>query len=821
MRVADRSPVRTTLPIDDHLPNLLAALDAENKAVLVAPPGAGKTTRVPPALLAANWSGTGRILVLEPRRLAARAAARRMAAERGEEVGATIGYRVRFDSRVSKATRIEVVTGGVFIRQIQSDPELTGVAAVIFDEFHERSLDADLGLALALDCQAGLRDDLRIVVMSATLDAKRIADHLDRAPVIESQGRQYPVETHYLPRRPDARVEQALTDVCRTALSEYTGSILAFLPGQAEIHRTAKLLADRLPPDTDICPLYGALDMADQDRAVKPPPPGRRKIVLATPIAEASITIAGVDVVVDCGLARRPAYEPASGLTRLETVRASKAAVDQRRGRAGRTGPGHCYRLWSEGQTRALAAHDRPEIQEADLAGLVLDLAVWGVREPDQLTWLDPPPQAAVNEARALLNTLGALDDDGGATDIGRRMRTRPVHPRLSHMITACEPQDQSLAATIAALLSEPGLGGRSRDLRDRLRAFRSDNSRRAKNLKRQAGSWLDADAPAFKDTAIERTGVVLALAYPDRLAQARGLPGSYRLANGRGAILEGDDPLFGTPYLAIAHLQGDKAGGRIFLASPISKPEIERLFADQIETRPKISFDPEKQSVQARVERRFGRLVLESQVDANPDPQAVKAVLIKALADRGVDRLPWTKASLALRGRCKFLHKQSADQWPDLSDAALTANLAEWLGPFLDGISSIPTIRPALLSDAMDVLLPYHLRQELDRSAPSHFEAPTGSKVLIDYTADAGPTISIRVQEVYGIAIHPQIGGVPLVFELLSPAQRPIQVTTDLPGFWRGSWADVRADMKGRYPKHPWPDDPSAASPTRRAKPR
>ncbi len=806
------------LPVDAVLPDLLAALTHTKCAIVIAPPGAGKTTRVPPALQRADWCGDRRVIVLEPRRLAARAAARRMAVERGEKTGDSVGYRVRFDTKIGPATRIEAVTPGIFTRMIQNDPELTGVAAVIFDEFHERNLESDLALALSLDTQGGLRDDLRIVIMSATLDADRLSAMLDGAPVIECRGKWHPVTMDYRPRAPNHRVEAAVADACRSALVDHDGGILAFLPGQAEIRRTAEGLADRLPPKVDIRPLYGALDIRDQDQAVRPAEPGRRKVVLATSIAEASITIEDVRVVIDSGLARRPRFEPATGLTRLETVRASKAAIDQRRGRAGRVAPGHCIRLWHEGQTRSLDAYDRPEILEADLAGLVLDLAIWGVRDPAMVRWLDPPPARAVDQARRLLRDLGAIAEDGTVTKAGRAMAQRPLHPRLAHMVTAADAADQGLAAQIAGLLSEPGLGGRSVDLRDRLRRFQSDTGRRARQMRKQMQTWLDIDKrDDHAPTDLEAAGRVLALAYPDRIAQARGLPGSFRLANGRGAALDPENPLAGARFLTVAEVQGTAASGRITLAAPIDRGEIENLFADRIKTISSVTFDTETGAVRARRRRLLEKLVLEDVADPAPNQEQVGAALLDGIRTIGIDALPWTAAARYLRAR--IAHLRAGDEaWPDLTEEMLTRTLKDWLGPFLTGKTRLADITAKELDAAIEGLLPWSMRRDLDRLAPSHFETPAGSRLPIDYGADPGPRVAVRVQEVYGLTDHPVIAGRPLVFELLSPARRPIQVTTDLPGFWRGSWADVRADMKARYPKHDWPAEPQKAVANRNA---
>lgn len=815
----------TSLPIDAVLGDLSGTLRARNAAVLVAPPGAGKTTRVPLALLDEPWVAGRKIVVLEPRRLAARAAAERMAKMLGERAGDTVGYRVRFGSKISKVTRVEVVTEGIFTRQILDDPSLDGVAAVLFDEFHERSLDADLGLALARDVQGALREDLRILVMSATLDGARVSAILGDAPVVESEGRAFPVETRYLGRRPDARIEQQMADAVAQALRAEQGSVLAFLPGAAEIRRTQTLLAERVSdPALDIAPLFGALESGDQDRAIAPSPPGRRKAVLATSIAETSLTIEGVRVVVDSGLARVPRYEPDVGLTRLETVRASRAAVDQRRGRAGRTSPGVCYRLWDEPQTASLDAFTRPEILSADLSSLVLDLAQWGVADPSTLAFLDPPPAPALNEARALLRELGAIDADGRITAEGRSLRALPLPPRLARLIVDANRKGSGLrAAEIAAILTERGLGGDTADLDARLDGLRRDRSPRAIAARDMARRWADQvakDEPPPRDAGLLSTGVLLALAYPDRIARSRG-NGAFTLANGRGASLDVASALSREPFLAVAEVTGAAASGRILLAAPLSLADIENHFGEQIESSDEVAFDVASRSLRARRRRRLGNLTLAEQpLQVKPSMESA-AILAQGLVAAELDRLPWSKALTQWRDRVMFLRRAEGDEWPDLSDDGLKARLDDWLVPALVDRTTEPTASE--LSEAVMQLLPYALRARLDREAPTHFEAPTGSPIAIDYEAPEGPKIAVRVQEMFGLAQHPSIarGKVPLVVELLSPAHRPVQVTKDLPGFWRGSYAAVRADLRGRYPRHPWPDDPANAAPTRRAKPR
>ena len=822
----------TPLPIDVVLNDLSRALIARSTAVLVAPPGAGKTTRVPLALLDAPWVKGGRIIMLEPRRIAARASAERMAKTLGERVGETVGYRVRFGSKISRATRIEVVTEGIFARQILDDPELSDVAAVIFDEFHERSLDADLGLALARDAQTGLREDLRLLVMSATLDGARIASLLGDAPVIESQGRAFAVETRYLGRKADAPLERQMAEAIAAALRTDQGSVLAFLPGAAEIRRTHNFLSERIhDASIEIVPLFGALDASQQDRAIAPAPKGQRKVVLATSIAETSLTIEGVRIVVDSGLSRVPRYEPDIALTRLETVRASKAAVDQRRGRAGRTEPGICYRLWDEPQTASFAAYTQPEILSADLSSLVLDLAEWGVSDPASLAFLDPPPGPAWKEARYLLTELGALDSDGRITGEGIRLRALALPPRLARMIVDSERMGGAeVAAEIAAILTERGLGGDHVDLEVRLDQFRRDRSPRAASARSLAERWAaqvkaaskGKTAPAQGEAA-PSVGVMVALAFPDRIARNRG-GGSFVLANGRGASIEASAGLSRAAFVAVAELTGTAASGRILLAAPISLADIEQHFADLIETREEISFDRSAMALRARRRRALQAVTLsEAPVALTPSTETAR-VLADGLLGEALERLPWSRQLQQWRGRVMFLRAAESDNsWPDLRDAALIDQREAWLVPALHDKTALKDISAGDLSEALMALLPWELRSRLEREAPTHFEAPTGTLLPIDYEAEQGPTVSVRLQELFGLTEHPSVarGAIPLVLELLSPAQRPVQVTRDLPGFWRGSYAAVRNELRGRYPRHPWPDNPAQALPTRRAKPR
>ena len=815
----------TPLPIDTALPGLASAMAAHNVAVLVAPPGAGKTTRVPLVLADEAWASEKKILVLEPRRLAARAAAVRMASTLKEEVGGTIGLRVRFGSRVSAQTRIEVITEGIFTRLVLDDPSLNGVAAVLFDEFHERSLDADLGLALARDVQQSLRPDLRLLVMSATLDGARVAALLGNPPVIESEGRAFPVDTRYLGRDSRASIERQVVDAIERGLRAETGSLLVFLPGAREIRRAETILKERVSdPAVDIVALFGALDLREQDRAISPSPPGRRKVVLATSIAETSLTIEGVRVVIDSGLSRLPRYEPDVGLTRLETVRVSRAAADQRRGRAGRTEPGVCYRLWDEPQTGSLEPYTRPEILSADLSSFVLDLAEWGTSDPATLAFLDPPPRAALGEARLLLTELGAIDAGGRITEEGRKLRALPLPPRLARMVVdAAVDGAGEIAASVAAVVTERNLGGDDVDLRHRLDNFRRDRGARADDARAMVKRWAEIAGGRNRQDP-PSVGSLLALAYPDRIAKNRGgSNGLFLLANGRAGMVDPALSLSREPYLAVAELTGAASATRIVLAAPIALAEIESRFGAQIEDHQSITFDAASASLRSRRVREIGALVLSDQaMPVTPDAGSAKS-LAEGIAGLGIGKLPWSKAQLQFRDRVNFLRRVQGDEWPDLSDEALERTAGEWLAPFLSGKTARSDISAEDLAAALDGLVPWNLRKRLDAEAPTHFSAPSGSHVPIDYEAEEGPKLAIRVQELFGLAVHPAVarGRVPLLIELLSPAHRPVQMTRDLPGFWRGSYKDVKAEMRGRYPKHPWPDDPLAAPATRRAKPR
>ena len=807
------------LPIQEAIPALRATLVQGPRAVLVAPPGAGKTTLVPLALKDEAWLQGQKIIVLEPRRLAARAAARRMASLLGEQTGETVGYRVRLESRIGPKTRIEVVTEGVFTRMILDDPGLEGVGAVLFDEFHERSLDADLGLALAVDAQEALRPDLRLVVMSATLDGAVVSARLG-APVIESRGKTYPVKTTYL-GRPD-RIEDGVVRAVQRALAEEIGSILVFLPGQGEIRRVEAMLAERIrDPAVVVAPLYGALDFKAQDLAISPAREGLRKVVLATAIAQSSLTIEGVRVVIDSGLSRVPRFDPGSGLTRLRTERVSRASADQRQGRAGRTAPGVCYRLWDEAETRGLVAFDRPEILEADLSGLVLDLARWGARSPDGLLFLDPPPAGAWQQAVSELKRMGALDEGGRLTDHGQRISEMPMPARLAHMvIRAAGRGEAGTAARVAVLLTERGLGGTDTDLMHRLDRLDRDGSGRAREGRLLADRWARLAGTGDRDDAPD-VGLLLAEAFPERIARARGKPGEFLLASGRGAYVEPSDALARARWLAVGELGGGADRDRILLAAALEEDDLIAAFADRFATEVRLDLNAPGGATAVELTRLGALTVIERRID-RPDPAMIVEALISEVKRLGLVALSFGETTEGLRARVAFLRATDPD-WPDLSEAALLDRADDWLRPLLAGKRRLTELKDAEIVAAIRSLLPWDQVRQLDLEAPDRFEAPTGSRLRIDYGAEAGPTVSVRVQELFGVSEHPVVGRArtPLLFELLSPAHRPIQTTRDLPGFWRGSWKDVRTEMKGRYPKHVWPEDPAKASPTTRAKPR
>ncbi|MGE5926251.1 MAG: ATP-dependent helicase HrpB [Gemmatimonadota bacterium] len=821
------------LPVADVLPDLLRALEQRSAAVLHAPPGAGKTTLVPPALLDAPWLCGRKIVMLEPRRLAARAAARYMARQRHEEVGGTVGYRVRLDTRVGPATRIEVVTEGVLTRMLQEDPALEAAGIVIFDEFHERSIHADLGLALTLQTRNVLRPDLRLLVMSATLDGARVASLLGDAPVIRSEGRTFPVRVHYLGRSEARYIEAGVAGVIRLAARETEGDMLVFLPGAGEIRRVADLLAADLPPGFRVAPLHGTLPPAEQDRAIEPARPGERKVVLSTSIAQTSLTIEGVRVVIDAGLSRVPRFSPRSGMTRLETVRVSRASADQRAGRAGRVAAGDCYRLWSEGEHASLLPHDTPEILEADLAPLALSLAAAGVDDPRDLDWLDPPPPAGFAAAGALLRSLDALGDDGRITPRGEEMATLPTHPRLAHMLLEGSRAGLgALAAEIAALLAERDLlrwagGPPSADLRLRLDALRE--GRGGPGIEPGVASRVRAEAAELRRAmrlpreggAAEEAGAVLALAYPDRIARRRaGRDPRYLLVNGSGVYLDRDDALAREEFLVIADTDGAKPEARVGMAAPISREDLEREFASRIRQEDVVTWDRAAGAVVARRRRRLGALVLDDAELRDADAALIRSALLDGLRAEGVASLPWSDAAVRLRQRLAFA-RTIDPAWPDLSDAALEHDLETWLGPWLDGVRRRGDLDRIDLGAAVLSQVPWELRTRLDALAPTHIVVPTGSRIPVDYADPGAPVLAVRLQELFGLAETPAIAGgrVPLTLHLLSPAGRPVQVTRDLAGFWKSSYFDVRKDLRGRYPKHAWPEDPLHAEATRRAR--
>ncbi len=835
----------TGLPIDGVLPDIRRALAEAGTLVLQAPPGAGKTTGVPPALLGEDWLRGGRIVMLEPRRLAARAAAARMAALLGEPVGRTVGYRIRLESKVSAATRIEVVTEGVLTRMLQDDPELPGVAAVIFDEFHERSLNADFGLALCLDVRAALRPDLRLAVMSATLDGEPVAELMGGAPMVTSTGRAFPVQTRFLARPESRRLPEAVADAVVAVLAEIPdGDVLVFLPGQGEIRRVEALLAAR-PGGGGLvlAPLYGDLPQAEQDRALLPAADGRRKVVLATSIAETSLTIEGVRVVVDSGAMRLARFDPGTGMTRLVTLPVSRAAADQRRGRAGRLGPGACRRLWSEAEDRALLPFTPPEILEADLAPLALDLAQWGVRDAGALPWLDPPPVAALAGARQLLAELGALAGDGGITAHGRAMARLAMHPRLAHMVLkARDLALAGLACDLAALLGERDIlraerGSRDSDMRLRVEALRTGRGfdpRHGLTLDRNALARVRQAArdwrrrlglgPGEQDGGAADCGVVLAFAYPDRIGRRRsGGEGRYALSRGGGAVFAEAQPLAASDWLVAAELDGDRREARIFLAAPLAKAEIEQHFAADIRAMDVVEWDPREEAVQARSQSRLWKLVLDDRPLKRPDPEAVAAAMAAGIRAMGLACLPWTDELERLRRRVAFLGRVEPEAgWPDLSDAALLAGLEDWLVPGLAGITRRAHLARLDLDAALRGRLDWEQRRRLDEHAPTHLAVPSGSRVALDYGGEV-PVLAVRLQEMFGCADTPRVaaGRVPVLLHLLSPARRPVQVTQDLASFWANAYKAVKADLKGQYPKHWWPDDPMQAEPTARAKPR
>lgn len=833
------------LPINAVLPELCDALAGSSSVVLSAPPGSGKTTIVPLELLRQGWLKGQSILLLEPRRLAARAAAMRMAELLGEPVGETVGYRVRFDSKVSARTRIEVVTEGILTRRLQQDPELNGVGLVIFDEFHERSLQADLGLALCLDSQQGLREELKLLVMSATLDTEAVSSLLGGAPVIVGEGESYPVVHHYLDAPPRTEIWDATVRGVRKALAEQRGDLLVFLPGSREIRRVEEILRPELQQaGIDLCPLYGDLSREAQEWAIRPHPEGRQRVVLATSIAETSLTIEGITTVVDAGWSRLPSFDPNSGLTRLETQRVSRAAADQRSGRAGRLGPGSCYRLWSLSEQERLRPHTPPEILDADLAPLTLELAHWGVTEPHILHWIDPPPPGAIAQAKELLQALDALDERGRITPAGGRMVSQAVHPRLAHMLAIGAEQGQGLlAADLAALLSERDLLSRasgqyrSVDIEDRLRLLQLWREQGRGAARRAGGdpaacSRVDRVSRQLRpgkekqaqDVALS-VGTLLGCAYPDRIARQRGADGwLYLLSSGRAARLPEGDPLASSEYLVAAQLDAGQREGRIFLAASLSLQELREYQAKHIDQRPVVRWDGRSQAVLAQEEERLGALLLSSRPLMDAGPELLTAAMLEGIRQMGLDCLPWSDAVREWQARVLSLrHWQPEGDWPDLSDEALLATLGGWLPPWLDGITRREHLQRLDLAAILRARLDWQQQQAMEELAPTHIQVPSGSRKRLRYRLGEPPVLAVRLQEMFGLADTPAVchGRVPVMLHLLSPAQRPIQVTQDLRGFWDRTYAEVKKELKGRYPKHHWPDDPWAAQPTARAKPR
>jgi ATP-dependent RNA helicase HrpB len=851
--------VRSGLPIDAALPALREALTAHRSAVLEAPPGAGKSTVVPLALLEAPWAQHRRLLMLEPRRLAARAIATRMAHTLGEIPGATIGYRMRLETRVSHATRVEVVTEGVLTRLLQEDPGLEGVAAVIFDEFHERSLQADLGLALCLDVRTALAPALRILVMSATLDGAAVAGVLGDAPRVSAAGRIFAIETRYAgrgpPLLPAARGERSVhsserlvAQLTLRALREEQGDVLVFLPGAPEIRRVQSMLEAESAAGITVLPLFGDLPGEAQDAALAPAAQGKRKVVLATNIAETSLTIPGVRVVVDSGLMRRASFDPASGMSQLATRRISRASAEQRQGRAGRTGPGICYRAWSEGAHASLAASTPAEIVDADLAPLALELARWGIREARQLAWLDEPPPATLASARCLLQRLGALDETGSITSHGQAMARLGVHPRLAHMLLEARRLSAvPLAAQLAALLSERDLlrgqhAARDADIRTRLEMLSGEarDSRaadpsigRARRSARELERWVvdpAVDAAVGGDAALrgrsadDEVGLLLAFAYPDRIGRRRpGGEGRYALSNGRGAAFAGPQALARQEFIVAAELDDQEREARILLAAPLGRQQLLEYFADRIRCAERIEWSTRDQAVLARRTLELDGLVLEEKPLSAPAVEAARAQMLRGVRELGIGALPWDRETRDLQARSEFVRRELGDTpqagaWPESSDAALLRSLDEWLGPWLDGITRREQLAGLALADALRARLSYEQQRLLAEWAPTHLTLPGGARVRVDYLDESAPLVSVRLQEVFGMAATPLLGRqrVPVTLRLLSPAQRPVQVTRDLQSFWRGAYAQVRKDLRGRYPKHPWPENPLEAQPAR-----
>jgi len=817
-------------PIDPLLPAIRDSLAAHPRLVLEAPPGAGKTTRVPPALLDAPWLGGQRILMLEPRRVAARAAAGFMASERGEAVGETVGYRIRFENRTSPRTRIEVVTEGILARMIQDDPMLEGVGAILFDEFHERHLSADLALALGLDVQASLREDLRIVVMSATLEGERLTRFLD-APRLSADGRSYPVAVSHYPARREEGIEPQVARCVQQALSEHPGDLLVFLPGQREIARSERLLSDL---DATVLPLHGELPVEAQSAALRPDPDGLRRVVLATNVAESSVTLPGVRVVIDSGLAREPRFDPNSGFSRLATVSIPQSSAEQRAGRAGRVAEGWCYRLWPESQR--LEPARRPEIANVDLAGLALELAAWG---SDALRFLDPPPPGALASARDLLRRLGALDGEA-ITAFGKRVLALGTHPRLAAMLLApSDPREQALACDLAALIEarDPLKGPRRDDLASRwqaLAAFRAgrtppEASRGAlAAIDQAARQWrkrLRLDAMPPGDVPAHALGDVLLHAFPERIArQHPNDPYRYQLASGRSARLFDHSALYGEPWLAISELRGDGRDAQVLMAAPLDESRLAREFPKRFVEQDRVYWDERLRGIAAVRERRFEAIVLESRPLAKPDPSRTAEALVDYVRQKGLAVLPWSEATAQWRERVACLREWCPDLgMPDVSDVALLERLDDWLAPALAGKTRLDGLSEAELAEALKSGIDWNLRQRIDQLAPVRISVPSGMERRIEYRHGEAPVLAVKLQELFGLADTPRIADdrVPLTLHLLSPAGRPLQVTQDLRGFWERTYPEVKKEMKGRYPRHPWPDDPWSATATHRAKPR
>ncbi len=811
--------IEYNLPIDSVLPDLLATLRDGPRALLIAPPGAGKTTRVAPALLSEPWC-SGQVLLLVPRRLAARAAAEYMARALRQEPGAIIGYATRLDARVGKASRVIVMTHGVFLARLQADPELGGVSAVLFDEVHERSLDSDLALALALDAAGALRPDLRILAMSATLDGERFGRLLDNPPVIESEGRSFPLTLHHIGRDPTAKIEPQMAAAIRRALADQDGSLLAFLPGVAEIERTATALGE-LPPGIVLHRLHGQIDPAAQRAALAPPAPGTRKLVLASAIAETSVTLDDVAIVVDSGLARRPRYDRGAGLTRLVTERASRAAATQRAGRAARQRPGVAIRLWEEAANAALPAHDPAQIVDADLSSLLLTCLTWGEADPTKLPFLDPPSAAGLAEARDRLSRLGAIDEAGALTPHGKAIAALPLEPRLAHMLIETSARGYGdVGAEVAALLAERGLGGNDANLESRWRRWETDRSPRASAARRMAEGWAKR-ATSRSGGGREVLPLAVALAFPDRVARRRDPSGEhYASIGGRGFRLDPASPLARAEWLAVAEVAGAAAGARIMSAAAIDQADVEALFAERITRFSDVRFDPATNAISATVGRRLGALRLSFAPDPSPPAEAIAAALLDAVRKHGLALLPWPGSATALRARANFA-RQHDPAIPDLSDEALLATLDDWLPPLIANKRRLDAIDPGQLRAALDMILSWDAARQVDKLAPPAFASPAGTSHAIDYTAPGGPTVELRPQALYGLSAHPTVAGdrVSLILSLTSPAHRPIQTTRDLPAFWAGSWREVAKEMRGRYPRHNWPDDPTAAVASLRTK--